>query len=96
MQIPAVESFVKINGFYIDKNTKREELVAKLKPTVKNADFFNSRGTISTWYYATENDEPLTEFDSRIRPAFDGYIRIDYAYFDNELYAIDYYYSILE
>lgn len=37
MQIPAVEGFVKINGFYIDKNTKREELVAKLKPTVKNA-----------------------------------------------------------
>lgn len=96
MQIPALEGFVKINGFYIDKNTKREELVAKLKPTVKNADFFNSRGTISTWYYATENGEPLTKFDPRIRPTFDGYIRIDYAYFDDELYAIDYYYSILE
>ena len=96
MQIPTVDGFVKINGFYIDKNTKREELVAKLKPTIKNADFFNSRGTISTWYHATENNEPLTKFDPRIRTAFDGYIRIDYAYFDEELYAIDYYYDIFE
>lgn len=66
MQIPPMEGFVKVNGFFIDKNTTMEELKQKLKPTIKNADFFVLGGnTVSTWYYGTENDEPLDKFDSR-------------------------------
>lgn len=66
MQIPPMEGFVKVNGFFIDKNTTMEELKQKLKPTIKNADFFVLRGhTVSTWYYGTENDETLDKFDPR-------------------------------
>ncbi|MCZ4242401.1 hypothetical protein [Pedobacter punctiformis] len=97
IQIPPVESSVKVNGFLIDKNTTIEELKQKLKPTIKNADFFVLRGnTVSTWYYGTENDETLDKFDPRINTKFNSYIRIDYVYIDDKLNAIDYYYDILE
>jgi len=97
MQIPPMEGFVKVNGFFINKNITLEELKQKLKPTVKNADFFVMKGrTICVWYYGTENDEKLDKFDPRMRLSYDGYIRLDFIFFDDKLHAIDYYYDILE
>lgn len=51
---------------------------------------------VFTWFYGTENDEPLDKSDPRINTKFNSYIRIDYVYFDGKLNAIDYYYDILE
>jgi len=97
MQIPPLEGSVKVNGFLIDKNTTMDELKQKLRPTIKNADFFVlGVDTVSTWYYGTENDEPLDKFDPRINTKFNSYIRIDYVYTNDKLNAIDYYYDILE